>query len=206
MADDGYILSADDVAILREVVSAYRRGGLIRPLQATGRTLPPRRDIIFGVAEAAVEGTSDALSDPHAGTLNVYELTTAGGTTDSGQNEEFWNMSSVARTTSEYTVCVRDYKSGLFMSMGGGGTGGKKPFCRFTLDAELTDATTSVAALLTNQWGEGTAHSTGSITVYNPLDGYTTGCLFEGTSGTAGIAGYDSGTAWVILQLFKYCS
>ncbi len=205
MADDLYGLSKADVDLLRDIVAAYRRGDLGRPMQNSRRTLASRTSVMFGVASTAIAGTTAALTDPGSGTLNVYKFDGT-GTTDTGRDETVYNLDTVSRTTGQFTVCVRDDESGRWMATGGGSGTGYKQFCRFTLDAELTDSTTSVAALLTNQWGEGTAHSTGTITVYNPLDGYTTGCLFEGTSGTAGLAGYDSGTAWVIIQLFKYCS
>jgi hypothetical protein len=204
MADELYALTKADVDVLRQVVSAWRQGNLGRPLQNSRRVLVGRTSVMFGVASTAIAGTTAALTDPGSGTLNVYKFDGT-GTTDTGRDETVYNLDTVSRTTGQFTVCVRDDESGRWMATGGGGSGYKQ-LCRFVLDAELTDATTSQAALLTNQWGEGTAHSTGSITVYNPLDGYTTGCLFEGTSGTAGLAGYDSGTAWVILQMFKYCS
>lgn len=211
MSDDLYALSEDDVKVLREVVAAWKNGTLNRPLQHSRRSLSVRRDIIFGVPDAAINGTSDALSDPPSGTLNVYEMTSAGATTDSGQDETIYNPSSVARTTGEYVVAVRDYKSGLFMAAtGSGGTSHYKHLCRFTLDAALATSDPSALALLTNQYGEGTAHSTGEITVANMLVSGGT-YLFEGTSGMAGLAYYTSGagttdTNWEILQLYKYCS
>lgn len=202
MADEHYVLSKSDVDVLRQVVAAWRSGTLGRPLQSPHRPLPARTSVIFGVPDASIEGTSDTLSEPHNGTLNVYTLTSTGGTTDSGRDETVFNLSTVARTTGEFVSAVRDDASGQWlMTSGGSGDGHKKRLCRFVLDATLTTSEETGSALLTSQYGEGTAHSTGAITVYNLLTSVAECYLFAGSSGYAGYAYYDSGTNWRILQL-----
>jgi len=207
MADEHYVLSKSDVDVLRQVVAAWRNGTLGRPLQSPHRPLPARTSVIFGVPDASIEGTSDTLSEPHSGTLNVYTLTSTGGTTDSGRDETVFNLSTVARTTGEFVSAVRDDASGQWlMTSGGGGTTYYKHLCRFVLDGAFATSDPSALALLTNQYGEGTAHSTGEITVNN-LRTHDEGLyLFAGDSGDAGLAYYDtnagtSDTSWIILQM-----
>jgi hypothetical protein len=90
------------------------------------------------------------------------------------------------------------------MAVAGSGGTGYKNLCRFILDAPLTNGTESVAALLTAQYGEGTAHSTGAITVHNMLTSATTTYQFAGSSGHTGLASHDSGTNWRIIHLEGY--
>jgi hypothetical protein len=207
MADELYALTKKDVDILKQIVSAWRNANGSEPKYRPGSRYLDRVDILFGVAESAVAGTTGTLTNPGSGTLNVYKFTSTGGTTDTTRDETVYNLSSVARTTSEYTVAVRDYQSGKFMAVAGSGGTGSKKVCSFTLDASLTTTTEYAAAKITAQIGDGTAHSTtGTINVYNTLDGYTTGYIFDGSSGVNGLAYYDTGTNWKILQLFRYCS
>lgn len=201
MAEQLYGLSGGDVQTLREIVAAYRAGALGRPTYPGRTPLAERSNVIFGVADAAIAGTSAALADPGSGTLNVYKLSSTGGTTDSGRDETVYNLDTVSRTTDEYTVCVRDYESGKWLTAGSGSGAGYKKLCRFVLDAALTIGSTSAAALLTNQYGDGTAHSTGAITAHNLLVSATTTYLFAGSSGNAGLAFHDSGTNWRIIQM-----
>lgn len=72
-----------------------------------------------------------------------------------------------------------------------------KQLARFTLGATLTG---SASATLTNQYGPGTAHTTTSVTVHNLTDS-SSGQVFSGASGAAGLAMWDSGTNWRIIQM-----
>lgn len=197
---DLYALTEKDVATLKELVKAWRHEFLDRPSMKRQSERGQRADVIFGVVDASVAGTSNGLSDPPSGTMNVYNFSSTGGTTDSGLDETVYNLSSVARTTAEYTVAVRDYESGKWLAVAGGGLGYKK-LCRFVLDAALATSDPSGSGLLTNQYGDGTAHSTGAITVGNLLTRTADVYLFEGTSGAAGLAYYTTGTAWRILNM-----
>lgn len=202
MPDDAYYLSRADVDVLRQIVAAYKRGDLGRPLQNARRALPERSGVLFGVVDSAVNGTSGALTDPPSGTLNVYKFTSTGGTTDSGYDETVYNLSTVSRTTDEFTIAVRDFESGKFCAVSGSGGTGYKKLCRFILDASLATGDASGTAKITNQYGDGTAHSTsGTITVGNMLTSATTAYLFSGSSGNAGLAYYSTGTTWQILQM-----
>jgi hypothetical protein len=190
---------------LRQLSAQFQRmqqemNNLRRRLSAFRCELGGEENVIFGVADASIAGTSAALADPASGTLNVYKFNSTGGTTDTSRDETVYNLATVARTTDEYTVAVRDYQSGKWMAVAG--SGGHKKLCRFTLDAALaTDSGASAAALLTAQYGDGTAHSTGAITVYNMLTAATSTYLFSGSSGAAGLAYWDSGTNWRIIQM-----
>ena len=79
------------------------------------RPLGGRSDVIFGVVDATVTGTTGAVTDPGSGTLSVYKFTSTGGTSDTGRDETVYNMTTIDATTSEWSVCMRDYQSGLFM-------------------------------------------------------------------------------------------
>lgn len=82
-----------------------------------------------------------------------------------------------------------------------------KRLCRFTLNAALATSDASKAATITNQYGPGKDHASTAITVYNLLSGTVASTYtFEGASGEAGLAEYDSGTSWRIIQMFRDCS
>jgi hypothetical protein len=207
MAEQLYGLTGGDVQTLREIVAAYRAGSLGRPTYPGRTPLGERSNVIFGVADAAIAGTSDDLSDPYCGTLNVYKFTSTGattdqaGTTDSGRDETVYNLSTVSRTTDEYTTCVRDYESGKWIAVGGSGGIGYKKLCRFTLDAAMATSNPTGSGLLTAQYGDGTAHSTGAISLDNLLTKTASTYLFSGTSGAAGLGYYTTGTNWRIIQM-----
>ncbi len=78
-----------------------------------------------------------------------------------------------------------------------------KRLVRFTLASALATSDASKSATVTNQYGDGQAHTTGAaaITVYN-LETQSSGTyVFEGDSGDAGLAYHDSGTNFRILQM-----
>jgi hypothetical protein len=202
MANDPvYGLSEDDVRLLRAMARDYRAGWLGRPLAKGSRSPAQRSSVIFGVADSGIAGTTGTLTDPGSGTLSIHNFTSTGGTTDSGLDETVYNVSTVTRTTDEFTVCVRDYESGRFLAVAGSGGGaGYKKLCRFVLDAALGTSEASGTGKITHQYGDGTAHSTtGTITVANLA--ISSGYLFAGTSGHAGLAYHTSATNWKILQM-----
>jgi hypothetical protein len=108
---DVYALSEGDVGVLRELVAAYRSGLLTRP-NPSGRYLEQRSEIMFGIVDATITGTTGSATTPGSGTLSVFNFTSTGGTTDSGNNETVYNASATDATTAEWTVCVRDFQSG----------------------------------------------------------------------------------------------
>lgn len=204
MAEPLYALNSDDVAVLRQVVQAWRAGDLGRPLQQSRRPLPERCNVVFGKADSGIPALG---TDPGSGTLSLHHFTSTGGTTDSGLDETAYNVSSVARTSDEFTVAVRDYHSGHYMAIAGSGGSGYKRLVRFILDAAMATSDEYVAALITNQYGDGTAHSTtSSINAYNMDAGGSYGYLFEGSSGWAGLAYHDTDRNFRILQLFQVCT
>jgi hypothetical protein len=77
----------------------------------------------------------------------------------------------------------------------------KKRLCRFTLDAALAVSDASVEATIASQYGDGVAHASNDITVYNLLTHTAGTYVFEADSGDAGLAYYDSGTSWRILNM-----
>ena len=111
---DLYALSESDVSVLRDLVSAYRSGLLGKP-NASRRITEQRQEIIFGVVDATITGTTGAATDPGSGTMSVFNFTSTGGTTDTGDNETVYNMSASSATTDEWQVCIRDFQSSNWM-------------------------------------------------------------------------------------------
>lgn len=202
MAVEGYVLSKSDVDILRRIVDAFQRGNLT--LKSEGLPpLTPRSDVVFGVADASIAGTTGTLTTPGSGTLNVYKFTSTGGTTVTTRDETVYNLSTVARTTDEFTIAVRDFQSGRWMAVAGSGDSSSyKPLIDFVLDSGLNTTDASATALIVNQFGPGTAHSTtSSVTV---LQG--PGDMYFGSSGTYGQAVWNTSRQFKIIQLTRTCT
>jgi len=88
------------------------------------------------------------------------------------------------------------------IAIGGSHTGQlKKQHCRFTLGGALATTDASQSATIQTQYGPGVDHPSTSITVRNLLTHTAGTYVFEGDSGDAGIAMYDSGTTWNIIQM-----
>jgi hypothetical protein len=79
----------------------------------------------------------------------------------------------------------------------------RKPLVRFTLAAALTTSEASEAATIVSQYGYGCDGPTGAsgITANNLLTATGGVYVFEGASGAAGLAMWDSGTNYRIIQL-----
>jgi len=105
------MLSGEDVQVLREVVAQWRAGNLGRPLPQD-RPSASRPNIVFGVPDSTITGTTGAATQPASGTVSVYNFTSTGGTSDSGRDVTAYNIRSADATTDNYVVCARDYKSG----------------------------------------------------------------------------------------------
>jgi len=114
MTDKLFALSETDVDALRGILSRYRAGNLGRPKTDTPG-LPPRSNVLFGVPDATITGTTGSATNPANGTLSVYNFTSTGGTSDTGSNVTAYNMRSVDSTTDSYAICTRDYQSGNWM-------------------------------------------------------------------------------------------
>lgn len=78
-----------------------------------------------------------------------------------------------------------------------------KPLVRFTLAAAMTTSEASKSATITAQYGPGQDNTTsaGGITVHNMLTSTGGVYLFEGDSGDAGLAQWDSGTNYRIVNM-----
>lgn len=74
-----------------------------------------------------------------------------------------------------------------------------KPFCYFVLTEELTTSDVTAAAEITVQIGYGQAHPVKAIIVYNMPA--STDFTFEGAVGKMGIAAWDEGRGWCILNM-----
>ena len=106
-----FVLSESDVLVLRDIIAKYRAGNLGRPKLATPG-IPPRSNVLFGVPDATITGTTGQVTDPGSGTLSVYNFTSTGGTSDTGQDITAYNLRSTDATTDHYAICSRDYQSG----------------------------------------------------------------------------------------------
>ena len=78
---------------------------------------------------------------------------------------------------------------------------GYKQLCRFTAGSAFTTASASVSATIQTQYGPGASHPSTAITAYNLLNGAESAYVFSGASGAAGLAMWDSGTSWRIIQM-----
>jgi hypothetical protein len=76
-----------------------------------------------------------------------------------------------------------------------------KRLVRFTLSATMTTSDESKAATIVNQYGPGIDHAETAITVKNMLTHVAGVYLFEGDSGDAGLAMWDSGTTFIIIMM-----
>ena len=119
------------------------------------------------------------------------------------RTETIYNASTDATGTGTFLPVERD-KFGDWWVVFGDSMSLKKPLVRFTLDADLTTSDASKAATITDQYGPGADNAT-SITVHNleivPATGTATEYMFEGDSGDAGYALWDSGTNYRIIQI-----
>lgn len=77
----------------------------------------------------------------------------------------------------------------------------QKLLVRFTIDSALTTGDASVAATITNQYGPGPDGTETAITVHNLLTSVAATYVFSGASGAAGLAMWDSGTDYRIIQM-----
>lgn len=72
---------------------------------------------------------------------------------------------------------------------------------RFTLDSAMTTSDSSKAATITNQYGLGVQSADTSITVHNMQTASGGVYLFEGSSGAAGLAFWDTDDDYIIVQM-----
>jgi hypothetical protein len=77
----------------------------------------------------------------------------------------------------------------------------QKMLCRFTANANFTQADSSVAATITDQYGPGLEHSDTSITVHNTLTGSAGVYFYKGDENDAGLAIWDSEDDWVCIDM-----
>lgn len=148
---------------------------------------------------AAASGTT-----PGSGTVTLQQITSGGVLADlkdgSGTSvtETAYNISPMAIAESAYVQLTQELVSGALIVAAGGA---RKLYCRFTLDAALATTDASKAGTIVTQYGPGGSHTTTSITVYNLLTHTAGTYVFEGDSGDAGYAFWDSGTSWRIMQM-----
>lgn len=147
------------------------------------------------LASGAIAAGSTAAAT--SASVKFMELSTD-ATLTAGDNVTVYNTGSSRSSTEIYPV-IRDFKSHLWC-VAANPTADKKPLVRFTLNAALATTDSSKAATITNQYGPGTDNST-SITVYNLADNTGSAYVFEGDSGDAGLAFWDSGTNYRIIQM-----
>lgn len=107
MADELYALNATDTARLRRMLLAFESGELsARPLNRSRNLYPT--PIVWGYLTDACTGIGSLTADPSTGTLNIYRLTTTGGTTDTALNVGVYHWSPTAATTDRWTMAAQD--------------------------------------------------------------------------------------------------
>jgi len=81
------------------------------------------------------------------------------------------------------------------------GTQFPKPLVRFTLDETLGTSDAAKNATITNQYSPGMDNPGNTISVQNLLTSVGGTYVFEGDSGDAGLAFWDSGQTYIIIQM-----
>lgn len=110
MADELFGLEPKDVAVLREIASAWRRG-MLRGTQLPGITLIPPFQIIIGKADASIAATAAAATTFSSGTVSIYSINSAGSPADTGYNETAYNLSTAAVSTGRWLHMIRHGQS-----------------------------------------------------------------------------------------------
>jgi len=132
------------------------------------------------ISSAGAFVASDAVNFP---ALNVVDW--LGGGCASGQKLRLWRHAQSAADSDAAGVWL--FEPVPFKSL-----------VRFTLDADLAAGDASKAATITHQYGPGEANVT-AITVHNLAA--SSGNVFEGDEDDAGLAVWDSGTNYRIVQM-----
>lgn len=137
----------------------------------------------------AGSGTAKLLYKPST-TLNAYQPNSVDITAT------VYNLEAVAISSGERFLVVRTSDGVLWVM----NRFGNQRLVRFTLSAALTTSDATKSATITNQYGPGVAATTTTITVHNLA---TSGgaYVFSGASGAAGLALWDSGTNYRIIQM-----
>lgn len=148
---------------------------------------------------AAMTGTT-----PGSATCTLYTINASNqlAVTSPAQTETVYNISIAAKISGDsYLIVRREVLSGKFVV---DGYLGYKPLIRFTLSAALATSDASKTGTIQTQYGPGVASpdtGSGAITLHNLLTSTGGVYVFEGASGAAGLAMWDSGTNYRILQM-----
>lgn len=116
----------------------------------------------------------------------------------SGSNMELtvYNLNAVSISASWYFMATVSADGALWVTH----LWGAQPLVRFTLSAALATTDASISATITDQYGPGIEAGT-SITVHNLLTSTAGTYVFEGSVGAAGLAMWDQGTDYRIIQI-----
>lgn len=111
-----------------------------------------------------------------------------------------YNPLEVALDAGDVFMGVRTLDGALWVVNVFNDTGLIKPLADFSLGSAMTTSDASKSATIQNQYGPGKDNST-SITVYNMATSTGGTYVFEGASGARGLALWDSGTNYRIIQM-----
>lgn len=152
----------------------------------------------------------DAYPTPPANVFGIRFLTPTFTRTEGNQAPTYEEHSAdaydLALSTAGYVpegtiVFVQRVRSGLYVIVDGGADAFKR-LARFTLDAPMSALDQWGEATITDQYGPGNDHSqTTEVHVRNMLTSVTDTYLFSGASGAAGLALWDYGDYWIIIQM-----
>lgn len=148
--------------------------------------------------------TARSGTTPGTGTVTLYEI--ASSVLTARQNADstdvdvtVYNLSDRPVPASTYTLLLKEMLTGNLYVSDTLATF-HKLLVRFTLDSALSATDASKAATITDQYSVGVDNST-AITVHNLLTSTASTYLFAGDSGDAGLAIWDTGTNYRIIQL-----
>jgi hypothetical protein len=206
-------LSQSDVLILKRLAATVDDlEKLIAVFRGDETETPNAPDMYMAYVDAtalpAATGTVPDLT-PGSLALPIYRrnrttgvLTKLTHPNSNDKEETVYNASEQDSCTTTFIPVQRDKFGDWWWLLGSAGE--MKPLVRFTLGADLTTSDESKTATITDQFGPGMDNST-SITVYNhkvtPALGTAPEYMFSGDSGDAGLAIWDSGTNYRIIQI-----
>lgn len=202
MPDPVYTLDAASIRVLRKLVHEEMLRVKSRLWFERERHFSQQgfRRMHWGIAIGAIDaGSGDT---PGSGTV-ALEWFDVNGVSDLEYITDASNTIAVrnmhGEIPDETRVLVQQDTAGVFWVQHG-----LKPLVRFTLAASLATTDASKSATISNQYGFGSPSpltGSGEITVHNLLTSTASTYVFSGASGKAGLAMWDSGEDYRIIQM-----
>ena len=107
---DRFYLTLNQVQRLEKMLRAFEAGDLSRSTPVSDHRFLETPATVWGLLDLGTNGTTDLASPPKTtgNTLNVYALTSTGGTTDTGVDVTVLNPFMAHATTDRWVVAQKD--------------------------------------------------------------------------------------------------